>query len=144
MANQSNHSRRDFFAGLAALGVAGVVGGSQTELAESLLSMPEGSSEVRLDRLRPEDFAKHVGQVFVIQDGERRLEAVLTDVTPRPRPRGWTLQRQQFSVLFRLQDSAQLPHQIYSVEHGVMGRLELFLGAVGSPATQAQVEAVFA
>jgi hypothetical protein len=141
MATTTNHSRRDFLAHLSALGVAGLVGG-RLDLAGDRGGASNGP---RLHEMRVEDFAKHVGQTFVIHDGGRCLEAELIKVKRRQGRSARGMSRQQFSVLFRLHGNEPVPHQTYTVEHSLMGKFELFLGAVGPPSgSSARLEAVFA
>ena len=141
MEKTPNHSRRDFFAHLTAFGVAGLVG-SRSDFAGDSLDLLGGE---RLAQLRPEDFAKHVGQTFAIHDGARRLEAELIQVERRPRGGAPGMSRERFSVIFRVLGIVSVPHQIYTVEHALMGKFDLFLGAVGQPsASSARLEAVFA
>ena len=140
----ANHSRRDFFSHLTALTVAGLAG-NHIGLAGDSLVLAGASNGVRLAELRPEDFAKHIGQTFAIHDGERRLEAELIKVERRLRGSAWTAPRQQFSVIFRVDGNESVPHQIYAVEHALMGRFDLFLGNVGQPSpSSAYLEAIFA
>jgi hypothetical protein len=140
----SNRSRREFLAHLTALGVAGLVGG-HIGVAEDALRGAGESNAVRLDKLRPEDFAKHVGQTFAIHDSERRLEAELIKVKRRPHAGASTARREAFSAIFHLHGNESLPHQVYTVEHASMGRFNLFVGAIGQPsASSVRLEAVFA
>ncbi len=144
MEKTGSQSRREFFAHVTALGVAGLAGGG-LDFAANSLDLAGPGSGVRLDRLRPEDFASHVGQTFTIHVSERRLDAELIKVDPRRAGSGAGIARPQFSVIFRLRGDEPLPHQIYSVEHAAMGRFDLFLGAVGQPCRSwSHLAAIFA
>ncbi len=134
-------SRRAFFAHLTALGVAGLFAegaGHASDWSGSLGASPA----VPLAELRAEDFLPRIGQTFVLRDGERCFEAQLDRVRSRPAN---TSRRPQFSVIFRVNRSEPLPHQIYTVENASMGRYSLFLGAVGQPSGgTTRLEAAFA
>jgi hypothetical protein len=140
----SNRSRREFLAHLTALGAAGLLG-SRIGVGEDALRGAGESNALRLDRLRPEDFAKHVGQTFAIHDSERCLEAELIKVKRRPRGSASTARREAFSVIFQVPANESVPHQVYTIEHALMGRFDLFVGAIGQPSSSSvRLEAVFA
>ncbi len=63
------------------------------------------------------------------------LEAELIKVKRRQgRGGSWDVAPSSFSVLlFRLHGNEPVPHQTYTVEHSLMGKFDLFLGAVGPP-----------
>ena len=88
---------------------------------------------------RASTFAPHVGSEFRSSDPEAQF--LLDDAqelpsqpgAPRPEP---------FSLVFTT--DARLPQRIYSLEHPVVGRLDLFLVPVGpGPDGRLRYEAVF-
>jgi hypothetical protein len=135
MSMSADRSRRDFLAKMTALSVTGVVGGN---LALDSVGAPDC---VPLDGMRPEHFSKHVGQTFTILDDERRIDAVLTEVT---RSRSVPGSRQPFSLTFRTAADESVPHRTYVVEHALLGRMQIFLGAVDRPTSEQDLQAIFA
>ncbi|HEX9944577.1 MAG TPA: hypothetical protein VGG03_21410 [Thermoanaerobaculia bacterium] len=95
-----------------------------------------------LQDLTPASFEAHLGTPFRIHyGGESPLEVVLYEVKlheAHPGPRS-----QPFSVFFRGPYRPVLPQRIYSMEHGLMGTLEIFLVPIGPDAQGMRYEAVF-
>jgi hypothetical protein len=122
-------SRRDFIQTAGALGALALAGNAG-----------HGAPGLRLESLRAEDFGRHLGQTFTIQEpGGRRRHAQLTRVhRGRARPNS-----RSFSLIFHLPGKTRLPHQTYAVSHPEMGSFALFLGAVGPHASSVRLEAVF-
>jgi Domain of unknown function (DUF6916) len=87
------------------------------------------------------DFAPHLEQIFMIQQGQLSVEATLVSVTPWGKPRNDA--RQAFTLLFRGAVVPVLPQQIYTVENPELGRMEIFLVPIGPNGVGMQYEAVF-
>lgn len=84
-----------------------------------------------LDSLTHESFTPHVNDTFELQrdDGDARQLELMEATTMGSPPKGD--RRHSFSVLFHCSDDQPLPQQTYTVEHGEMGEMELFLVPVG-------------
>lgn len=95
-----------------------------------------------LQDLTPASFEAHLETTFRIHyGGEAPLEAVLYEVVPHERHSG--PREQPFSVHFRGPLRPVLPQQIYRIEHGPMGTMEIFLVPIGPDAQGMRYEAVF-
>ncbi len=95
-----------------------------------------------LESLTSDSFAERIGETFRIHvDPATSIDAVLSEVTERPRPAGFG--RAPFTLLFHGPMDAALPQRIYQVEHREMGVLEIFLVTVGPDARGMRYEAVF-
>jgi len=92
--------------------------------------------------LTREHFAPHVGEAFRMRRDPVSLELVLTETenVGSPSPSGG---RQPFSLVFTGPHEPLLPQRTYHLEHGEMGRLDLFLVPIGIGERGAQYEAVF-
>lgn len=94
-----------------------------------------------LDKLRQEDFARHVDDTFLLRPpaGEplevRLIETAGVGGTPAD--------RDPFSVVFRGPAEPLLPQAIYRLEHDRLGTLDLFLVPLGPSADGMSYEAVF-
>ena len=90
-----------------------------------------------LEALTVEDFAALRGERFrIAPDGEPGVEVELVEVTELAREPGG---RAPFSLVFMGGPSPPLPQQIYRVEHGDLGAIEIFLVPIASD----RYEAVF-
>ena len=98
-----------------------------------------------LENLTSGDFRRFINEVFgVTLDADQRLELRLVDVRDLGRPQGSRFARlQPFSLLFRGPGEIYLPQRIYTLEHGVMGTLEIFLVPIGIDDEGYQYEAIF-
>lgn|SRR5690554_5757921 len=95
-----------------------------------------------IENLTSESFSGRIGETFRIRiDQSTAVDAVLAEVTERPRPTGFI--RAPFALLFRGPMDAVLPQRIYPVEHPALGVLEIFLVTVGPDAEGMRYEAVF-
>ena len=143
MHQQSFVTRRGFLTHATALGVVALAGEPNRVLLREFTSSRD--QHVRLDQLTAADFSRHVGNAFHLrkEDG-RPLQAVLVEVRPSlSAPVSARSARQPFSLLFRLNGTERVSHQICQVEHVQMGRFDLFLGAVGQPTSNVMLEAIF-
>ena len=91
-------------------------------------------------------FARHVGETFVIRPPEGEpLEVELVEALAlavrEDVPEG--VRKEPFSLLFRAQVQDALPQQIYRIEHGTLGDLDLFLVPLGPDTVGMRYEAVF-
>ncbi len=101
-----------------------------------------------LDKLKIDDFEKHIGDTFKAtpQEGEAfDLELRRADPSPYQdaKESAGERDRDPFSVEFH----ARLPHyveqQIFSIEHEKLGEFDLFLVPLGPDAEGHRYEAVF-
>jgi hypothetical protein len=103
---------------------------------------------VSLDQLTVESFKPAVGSKFALNAGDdTKLELELVDAQANP-PQGGAGQgpseRTPFSLTFRGPAEPVLPQQIYPLEHGELGKLEIFVVPIGVDAGGASYEAIFA
>jgi hypothetical protein len=100
-----------------------------------------------LDRLTVESFAPTVGELYALDDDELgRLELELLEArthAPGAPPTDAGGVRSPFSLLFRGPREPVMPQRIRRLEHGALGRLELFLVPVGQDEAGTRYEAVF-
>lgn len=90
--------------------------------------------------LTVEDFAPHVGTLFVIADPA--FEAILSEATPLLVHPGGAF-RQPFSLLFHVADQTVLPQSIYQLQHADMGALDIFLVPIACDRSGVTYEAAF-
>lgn len=100
-----------------------------------------------LQELTLNDFAPHLGSKFKLPlDSGQYLDIELVEATPLnmggARPAQLS-QRGAFSISFLAPKEAELPQQIYRLEHEVMGELEIFLVPIGRAANGLKCEAIF-
>ena len=87
---------------------------------------------VMLDKLRVDDFSRHVNEPFSLPlEGMDSLALELVEVAPVGAPPADGSLRQAFSIIFRGPGQPVLPQQIYSVTHPTLGTLSLFLVPLG-------------
>jgi hypothetical protein len=99
-----------------------------------------------LETLTSESFAPHVETVFRLgPEGAAGLELTLVSATPVGQARRAERFRERaFSVIFLGPPQAPvLPQQIYRLEHGALGVLEIFLVPIGAEEGRMRYEAVF-
>src|ERR1019366_532246 len=145
MQNRSNSTRRRFLSQVVALGAVGVVGGETFDAASGRQRRASARTSRSLDLLTAADFRSHVGDIFRIErNNGSTLQAELVHVRlSNPAKASPSRTRDPFSLLFRVHGTERLPHQTYAIDHAKMGRYDIFLGSVGSPRSQIQVEAIF-
>ncbi|MGQ0800605.1 MAG: DUF6916 family protein [Pseudomarimonas sp.] len=88
-------------------------------------------------------FAPLVGETFEIEDDEARVLAVLIEASNLREAQGAGRRSRQFSLVWRGPPGAVLPQRIYTVQHPVLGAMELFLVCITAGADGARYEAVF-
>src|SRR5688572_16873797 len=99
---------------------------------------------VALQLLTASDFQSQVGKSFFIHfSNELTVAGQLRDVVDLPRYAD--LERKPFSILLQTtQKDHYYPQAIYTVEHPVVGAMEIFLVPVACNEMGVQYEAVFA
>jgi hypothetical protein len=98
-----------------------------------------------LESLTSAHFLEHVGSTFQFHyDAERSMPVELLDVVIHRLGGGTALgRRESFSLLFRGPTSFRVPQRIYTLEHAVLGSLEIFLVPIGPDDQGMRYEAVF-
>ncbi len=106
-----------------------------------------------LDKVTKETFEPFVNQTFALDlDGQGSVPLQLRSVTAhqthpgyrREVPAGATLRQEGFTLTFCGPHHPALPQRMYSLEHKVMGKLEMmFLVPVGEDENGRYYEAVF-
>jgi uncharacterized protein DUF6916 len=95
-----------------------------------------------------DQFSGRLGESFEISvDGGPPIRTELTEAVESGEPGGVGpdgRQRLQFSLVFRGPLDPALPQATYGVDHGELGRLELFLVPIGPDGTGMRYQAVFA
>jgi hypothetical protein len=95
-----------------------------------------------LESLTMDSFVPLLDQAFWIDVDGQRVETRLAQVHPwGDHSNGRS--RAPFSLVFVGPGRFVLPQRIYPVEHETLGRLELFLVAIGPEGSGMQYEAVF-
>ncbi len=100
-----------------------------------------------LDKLRSEDFARYLNEKFYIQAetvGPVEAELIAVDKLGAEDPSGREAGRRPFSLVFRTRTDIELPQKIYTIEHGEMGALDIFIAPIGPDDVGMRYEAVFA
>ena len=101
-----------------------------------------------LDELTVDSFKPAVGSKFALNAGDdTKLELELVDAQVNPPEQGagkGPSERTPFSLTFRGPGEPILPQQIYPLEHGELGELEIFIVPLGVDADGARYEAIFA
>lgn len=93
--------------------------------------MTDAVQTVALERLQLADFEPLVGQPFRVVFPDRTEILTLTEATARKPTPGSGL-RPPFSLLFEGSSTdIYLPQRIYPLDHAGLGRLEVFLVALG-------------
>lgn len=150
--------RRTFLTELSDLGMAGLIGSTwrpsrlQSPVpapAPESLARREPRLRLRLDRLTCPDFARHVGDPFLVTpDSGSALALTLNEAKllgSRPVPVPGLASRPPFSVVFHAPAESRLEQGTYRVQHSRLGTLDLFLVPIG-PRTADDVtryEAIF-
>lgn len=96
-----------------------------------------------LDKLRKEDFNKHLHQKFRVHADGVSLETELIECVSLGSGEEKEGRREPFSILFRGPMEPILWQRIYKVEHEQMGTLDLFLVPIGPDKTGMRYESVF-
>ena len=140
-----SYRRREFLGRVLVLGAAGTMAATVPAPAMAPASRPP--RKLMLQELTLNDFSPHLGSKFKLHmDSGRHLDIELVEATPlsmggaRPAhlsPRG------AFSIIFFAPSEAELPQQIYRLEHEVLGELEIFLVPIGRAASGLKCEAIF-
>lgn len=95
-----------------------------------------------------DQFAGRVGERFDVASGEgSSAPVVLIEATEGSEPGGRGPEgeeRLQFSLVFRAPLSEVWPQGTYTLSHGELGELELFLVPIGADAEGVRYEAAFA
>jgi hypothetical protein len=115
--------------------------------ASGILSFGKYDRRV-LETLTVSDFAPAVGELFLLEHEQAgRLELELLEAStidsdaPATDPEG---RRMPFRLLFRGPTEPTLPQRIYGLEHGTVGRLEIFIVPVARDEQGVHYEAIFA
>ena len=96
------------------------------------------------DRLVFEDFKDLVGSIFTIKgDGFPPFVLTLEEAKPLRERMPRSEARPPFSLIFVSADPRVLPQRLYSVEHGEMGDVVLFLVPVGKTPNGVNYQALF-
>lgn len=93
-----------------------------------------------------ENFLPFVGTAFTAGPPEPiTFELISADRLPAPPPHAAvTVRRRPFALVFLSRTPNYVPQGLYAVDHGQLGRLDLFLVPVGRTDGGALMEAVFA
>ncbi len=96
-----------------------------------------------LEKLTLADFARCLNQVFTLrlESSTLELELITADELGTGAPDAE--RRQPFSLIFRGPKEPILAQRIYALEHGTMGRLEIFLVPIGPDDAGMCYQAVF-
>lgn len=100
-----------------------------------------------LDRLRGDDFAPYLHQIFLMRAPDdpslapRAIELIEVDGVPYPGYPSDT--RGPFSIIFRDPVGGVMPQAIYIVEHAALGPLEIFLVPIATGPDGTRYQAVF-
>lgn len=101
-----------------------------------------------LDELTVDSFKPAVGSKFALNAGDdTKVELELVDAQANPPHEGaeqGPSERTPFTLTFRGPAEPILPQQIYPLEHGELGELEIFIVPLGVDASGARYEAIFA
>jgi len=99
------------------------------------------------DRLKEEDFKKHLGTKFRVRldeiEGAPKVELELDEVVPFPDLSHSRGDMERFSAYFYGPGDFFLPQGIYRLEHEQMGEQEIFLVPVAQDQRGVRYEAVF-
>lgn len=95
------------------------------------------------DMLSHEEFEPHIGTAFAVADGERLVDARLSEVRAMPKYAGPAALRTPFSLLFRAPEQHIMPQGIYRLSHAAMGDLDIFIVPIGRDADGVTYEASF-
>lgn len=95
-------------------------------------------------------FREHLGETFDLHDGAGAVVPLkLAEAQALANPRSVlaagtnTMRDEPFSLLFRAGPGVHLPQRTYTLEHGVLGRLDVFLVPLGPDREGARFEAIF-
>jgi hypothetical protein len=97
-----------------------------------------------LDKLTIDDFTPRIGETFTAtpQEGEA-LELELRRAESSPYGSEEGAERAPFSIEFHSGLPQHVPQQTFAIEHGEMGRFDLFLVPLGPDGEGHRYEAVF-
>jgi len=97
---------------------------------------------LELDKVNRAQFAELVDQDFeIVVKGAAPLNIRLIEARSLGAARAGG--REPFALEFRADASVRLPQRIYTVSHGQLGTMEIFLVQVGADSAGAYFEAVF-
>jgi len=97
---------------------------------------------LELDKVNRAQFAELVDQDFeIVLKGAAPLNVRLIEVRSLGAARAGG--REPFTLEFRADASVRLPQRIYTVSHGQLGTMQIFLVQVGADSAGAYFEAVF-
>lgn len=96
-----------------------------------------------LEELAYSDFFERVGEEFRVAVEDAAVVLVLSEVTDLTRREAPSPRRSPFSLIFLGPLAPVLPQRIWPLEHGGLGRLEIFLVPIGPDASGMRYEAVF-
>ena len=85
-----------------------------------------------------ETFSAHVGTPFLLEGG-----AALELVKVSPLSQGVPGGRTPFSLLFQGPEGPHLPQRTWTLQHAVLGRLDIFLVPLGPVQGRMRYEAIF-
>lgn len=94
-----------------------------------------------MKQLRLEDFTDKVGATFRLRTDDG--EAIDVELIEAAKTGKQVLERQPFSIVFRIPDGVVEHQRIYRVEHDELGEIDLFLVPIGPGKEGMQCEAVF-
>jgi hypothetical protein len=96
-----------------------------------------------LEKLTHDDFFNRLHQKFLVHHDDGTLEAELIECRKLASPGGPDVQRQPFALIFRGPRQPVLAQQIYKLEGGAMGPLEIFIVPMGPDSVGMRYEAIF-
>jgi len=107
----------------------------------------ERGKRIMLNEVTADVFAEHLGSVFHIHQSRGVvIDAKLIESTPLRLADGTSSglsKREPCSIIFRGPFEPVLSQQIYEINHDVLGRMDLFLVALGPDAEGMRYEAIF-
>ena len=142
--------RRDFLSRTAAVGGVVLLNASVSPVhalaiaANNQLSPARARKTVRPGNATVNDFSGFVGQKFHLQaeDGTIVRAKLIETNSPKTR-RGLRFRREQFSIIFDVENSLELIQGQYRLSHPQIASMELFMVPVDLPAKHNRLEAIF-
>ena len=93
--------------------------------------------------LTEEEFSKHTNTIFCISLEDAAVELELVEVKGYMKNPGDQDGMERFSVFFKGPGKPFLPQRTYTISHGGMGAIDLFLVPIGPDGEGFRYEAVF-